>query len=366
MEEIRVRPLKVKELKAYIDSQEFEESAVLPISRHRALSHIENPRAQPDDVILVLVYFNNKMEAYLGVLPDELHFKEGTYRVGWLSCMWVNPILRGKGIAKRLIQTVFDAWDHRILVTEFTVAAKGLYDYTKQFVDLAQPVGVRGYLRFNWSELLPKRDEKWQKWKTVLQLSDALLNIPNSLRLALHKKQSNVVAEQVTTIDEASWQFIHSRKSGELMNRNQAEIEWIYNNPWLKEGPEDKDSKRYHFSSVANRFQFIYLKVKEGEELIGFLLLSVRDQNVKVPYAYFDKENASKMFEVIRQYLFDFKANMLTVFHLDLVTYIQENKTPFYLKRNFQRHYIVTKEFEPFLSTNPLRIQDGDADCSFT
>lgn len=366
MDEIRIRPLKLNQLRAYIDSEEFATSAMIPISRIRALSHMENPRARPDDVILVLVYFKDQLEAYLGVLPDELHFKEGTYRVGWLSCMWVNPVLRGKGIAKRLIQTVFEAWDHRILVTEFTVAAKGLYDYTKQFVDLAKPQGVRGYLRFNWSELLPKKDPKWSKWKPVLQLSDALLNIPNSLRLTFHKKQSSVAFEQVTEIDQESWQFIQARKSGELMNRNREEIDWIYHNPWLKEGPEDHDSKRYDFSSVAKRFRFIYLKVKSEDQLIGFLMLSVRDQNLKVPYAYFDSGHAGLMFEVIRQQLFEYGANMLTVFHPDLVGHIQNSRTPFYLKRDFQRHYIVTKEFQPYLATNPLRIQDGDADCAFT
>jgi len=75
----------------------------------------------------------------------------------------VNPKMRGQGISKKLIREVFEAWDYKILVTEFTPAAKGLYNSTKQFLDLAKPDGMRGYLRLNLHYLLPNKDPKWKK-----------------------------------------------------------------------------------------------------------------------------------------------------------------------------------------------------------
>ena len=47
--------------------------------------------------------------------------------------------------------------------------------------------------------------------------------------------------------------------------------------------------------------------------------------------------------------------------------HIQQNKSPFFLKRGFQRHYIIGKVLEKQLSaTGDFVIQDGDADAVFT
>ena len=67
-------------------------------------------------LVLVLIYEAEALVAYLGVFADDLHFSTGVEHVGWLSCMWVNPIMRGKGIAKRLISTVFEAWSYKIFL----------------------------------------------------------------------------------------------------------------------------------------------------------------------------------------------------------------------------------------------------------
>ena len=162
---MQIKEIKHHQLYAYINSQEYKHSAHIAISKQRAMSHIRNPRAKADDLVLVLFYVEKEMVAYLGVFADDLHFSTGIEHVGWLSCMWVNPIMRGKGVAKTLINTVFKAWGYKILVTEFTPAAEGLYKRTGQFIDLAKPKGVRGYLRLNSAYLLSKKDSKWNKWK---------------------------------------------------------------------------------------------------------------------------------------------------------------------------------------------------------
>ena len=137
---------------------------VIPISRHRAWSHIRNPRVSEDDVILVLAMVEGKMAGYLGVLADYIYLNGQKEKAGWLSCMWVDPEVRGQGIAKKLLNRVLERWDNRILVTEFTPAAKGLYDRSQQFQDLKISEGLRGFLRFNLDELLPKKFPALEKW----------------------------------------------------------------------------------------------------------------------------------------------------------------------------------------------------------
>ncbi|MEL6841973.1 MAG: GNAT family N-acetyltransferase, partial [Bacteroidota bacterium] len=137
-----IQTLNAAALRAYIFSDTFDQTPVLPISRHRALSHLANPRLRPDDVIMIFAHSDEgELVGYLGVLPDEIYLNGKQDRGGWLSCMWVNPITRGQGIGGKLVQAALNAWQGRILVTEFTPAAKRLYDRTEAFVDLHQPVG---------------------------------------------------------------------------------------------------------------------------------------------------------------------------------------------------------------------------------
>jgi GNAT superfamily N-acetyltransferase len=370
---MEIREIRQHQLQAYIDSTEYKTTKYVAISKHRALSHLRNPRVKPDDLVLVLIYEAGGMVAYLGVFADELHFSTGIERVGWLSCMWVNPIMRGKGIAKKLIQTVFEAWDYKILVTEFTPAAHGLYNRTEQFLDLAEPEGIRGYLRLNLAYLLPKKDEKWNKWKPFLSCIDTLFNLPNYLRLKGRRSTSleskGISFEYLSEIDAESWSFIQANKSKELMNRSREDLTWLVKNPWLlSSGLKDHNAKRYHFSATDTSFTFLNVKVYDDKlKMLGFLLISIRGKNMKVPYAYFLDGAEEQVLEVVYEHLLGLKLDMLTVFHPVLVQTIKNGNTPFFKKRAFKRHYIIGKVLGEQLAATPdFIIQDGDADAAFT
>lgn len=369
---MQLKKILLRELRAYIDSDEYKTSTYIPISRHRALSHIQNPRAKPDDLVLVLVYEAGAMVGYLGVLADDLHFDTGVAHVGWLSCMWVNPIMRGKGVAMQLLQTVFEAWNYQILVTEFTPAAYGLYQKTGQFIDLAKPKGVRGYLRLNLHYLLPNKNPKWNKWKPLLKLVDGSFNVWKDWRNKRTLKSITAACprfEYVPKVDEESWQLI-KQCSPTLVNRQKEDLEWIADNPWLLSGGllADANAKRYHFSSVASFFSFLHIKVyNDQQELVAFVLLSIRNQHLKVPYAYFKPEAAGAVMQVVYQHLLTHQLDMLTLFQPDLVASVSKEKNPFFKIRELQRHYIIGKVLaEPLHAMSKITIQDGDADAVFT
>ncbi|BDS13261.1 GNAT family N-acetyltransferase [Aureispira anguillae] len=370
---MQIREIYHHQLQAYIDSEEYKRANYIAISKHRALSHLKNPRAKADDLVLVLIYEGGEMVAYLGVFADDLHFTTGIEHVGWLSCMWVNPIMRGKGIAKKLIHTVFEAWSYKILVTEFTPAAEGLYNRTGQFIDLAKPRGLRGYLRLNLAYLLPKKDPKWNKWAPLLSCIDGLFNLPNALRLQLKAasflKLKGINFEYLSELDDETWAFIQKNKLPELMNRDRKDLTWLTRNPWLISSKlTDYNASRYHFSATDSSFNFLNVKIYNSNlEVIGFLILSIRGKNMKVPYAYVQEGAADKVLQVIYKHLIALKLDMLTVFHPVLVKQIAKGKAPFFLTRNFQRHYIIGKVLEDQLVATPnFVIQDGDADAAFT
>lgn len=377
---MEIRTLNRKQLEAFVRDPDFERLPFIPISRHRAMSHIANPRAQDDDVLLLLAYDGGVMVGYLGVLPDRLHRDGLTERCGWLSCMWVDDAQRGKGIAKKLLQHAFDAWGNRILVTEFTPAAKILYDRSGIFRPLSDPVGLRLYIRSDLSTLLPPKRNFFKQKIAFLKMIDHVANMLLDLRFGRISSPSgkegpgevvqqgqSFSLERVEEMDDEAMDFIEHHRSGEVMRRGKQDLEWMLRHPWLISAPEaDALNSRYHFSAVAGCFAFHAIKVRDAEgRLRAFLILSQRDGSVKLPYLYHDGD-LGLVWAVVRHELLRLRAATFTVFHPDLCEHLRQHDDLSLRQRPMQRHYIVSKVFDAFLGNAPFNLQDGDADCAFT
>ena len=351
-------------------SESFIRMPVVPISTHRAISHINNPRADDDDTLMIIAYENDEMIGYLGVLADTIFADNGTaLKCGWLSCMWVNPVLRGKGIAKQLLATAFREWQDRILVTEFTPEAKGLYDRSGGFNDLRINQGLRCYLRFNLHEVLPKKSEKYKPYKPILKLGDSIANVPNAIRLSFSKPElsGRISFEQISEVDESLDAYVRSKQNTGFERRTAAELNWILKYPWLLQSAPTSESERYHFSSVSERFLNLTYKLTEGKQAKGYLHFTIRDGHLKIPYAYFESEHLPDVVQYIYLIMQDYKLSMLTVFHSEIVRFFQSQSTPFIYLRSIRRHYIISKLLDAhFTDRDQLMIQDGDADCAFT
>jgi GNAT superfamily N-acetyltransferase len=367
---MEIKTFNSEQLNTLILSEEFVRMPVIPISTHRAISHIHNPRADKEDILMIIAYENKEMVGYLGVLADRIYnTNDEAFKCGWLSCMWVNPTLRGKGIAKQLLFTAFKTWNDHILVTEFTPEAKGLYDRSGGFNDLRVNEGLRCYLRFNLHEVLPKKNEKYKRYAPLLHLVDGVANVPNGLRLLLHRPKENdrYFFQLINHIDADLEEYIWSKSQNSFEKRIGKDLNWIQSYPWINQSAPTSESKRYHFSSIAKRFLSIHVEIKDGHRTIGYLMLTIRDGHLKMPYAYFEKKILSDVVEYLYSVMLGQKLNMLTVFHRDIVRYIAEHRHPFIYTRHIKRNYIISKVLDQhFLDREKLIIQDGDADCAFT
>lgn len=367
---MNIRTYNAAQLNEFIRSDEFHSMPVIPISTPRAISHIRNPRAAGQDVLLIIAREGEEMVGYLGVLPDMIYNEKGeALKCGWLSCMWVNPALRGKGIAKKLIATAFDKWDDHILVTEFTPEAKGLYDRSGHFQPLRSSEGLRCYLRFNLHEVLPKKNVRYKKIAPLLALADGIANIPVDIKLRYltGRDYGDLVFEPVTTIDSDIAAFITPHLGYSFEKRSKTELDWIMSYPWLVTSDHQKEGVRYHFSVTASRFENIFLKIMDGPQLKGFVHLTIRDTHLKVPYAYFPDALTRYVVNYICDLMIRRHLNMLTVFHRKIVASLRDHASAFIYKRKIGRHYIITNTLASrFSGFDALEIQDGDADCAFT
>jgi GNAT superfamily N-acetyltransferase len=357
-------------LQDFIDSEEFESLPVLPISRHRAVSQIQNPRLEVTDKILFIAYEGKAIIGYLGVVPDFYYINGEKHKVGWLSCFWVAPEARGKGVSVELGTRAVQSWNYRLVATEFTISSKKLWLKINALDIFTTLHGIRGFFRFNLTEILPRKKRLFEQFKGMLKLGDFILNLGNETRI---KKLSRPIkGYNIITLDnpdEECDRFIHLMNRNELFKRELPDFNWIMRHPWIISGCNDDDlGSRYYFSSVESRFEFRLLKVKNTENrLVAVLLISIRNKHLKLPYAWFQTKDTAEVLNVIYYLLHSEGIATFTTYNPDLTAYIRNIRYPFIYTKEQHREYLATgKVVSTFGADFPYKIQDGDGDCVFT
>lgn len=349
------------ELQSFLDSESFKEFPFKPITKHRAKSHINNPRAKNEDILLILAFDDDHLAGYIGILPDEIFSKEKNCHCGWLSTLWIHPDSRGKKIAQKLLTNACDAYNGNILITEFTPEAENMYAKSTYFSYLKMLEGKSYHLFSNLQEILVSKNVKWKSVKVPLQLFDASVNILlktihqiKGKRKHIYKVQDHLDAELKT--------FISGNLKENSFNRSLAEIDWITENPWILSSKSDDND--YHFSAFAQRFQYDFLKIYENNSLKTVLLLSVRNKNAKLQFVFGESDDPQTA-EVLYHYLKSNGIYNLISFNENLNSEL--NKKLYFFKKGRNRKYLCHKTLEKELGTDfNWKVSAGDGDPIFT
>lgn len=367
---MRIEVYTIENLLSLLDTDFFKTSPILPISRHRAISHYNNPKARKEDKVLWLLFEENELVAYRLVLPDEVYLYNKPLRMAWVSCVYVSPNCRGKGYGKKLTQLALDAWENRLMGTNFAPESRSMYKRMGVFEDFHTSVGFRGYLKLTLAQLLPKRNPKLRVLFIFFWIIDLLVNLFQKIRLSIYnnKLEVDIEIKKSYKVDNEDWQFIQSRQEKELTRRNQEELNWMLNLPWIIDPDKDEinEKSRFHFSAFDRPFEQFCLAVFYKKQRIGFLILTHRGKTLTVPYAYFDKIHTARMASVIRQKAIELKIDTLTIYQTWLAEYFHQHKSPFLLNRKINRYYLYSNGFPRDLKTQDLEVQDGIGDAGFT
>ena len=364
---MEIKGLNKQALAEFIQSKEFNSLTFLPISKHRALSHINNPRAEKDDQLLFLAYIDQQLVGYLGVLADRIHANGKTFKCGWFSCLWIDPKQRGKNIAMQLVKAALGAWDDKMLITEYTAPAGRLYDKTKAFQPFLVKEGMRLYRRFELHRILPPKRQLFKKLKPLLKLFDASLNLFVDFSLQWrHKSSVKPPYKIMDDFDSESIDFMQSLKEDSCFQRKIEGLNWIIQYPWILSASEDNWSKRYHYSSVDKRFDFKVMKVYDQENKVcAVLLLSIRNQHLRIPYL-FQKDSIQEVAACIAEIMDKEDINTFSCYQPELTEHFANNSSGVIYKKAIKRPYLITKSLAELIKIKKPVLQDGDGDCSFT
>jgi hypothetical protein len=350
----------------FTSTEEFRNGSLIPITPHRAASQSLNPRGHPDDIILIVAYNNNELIGYIGALPDRLNLVPGK-RVAWNSGWWVDPE-RGRDAAMPLFYRFLERWGKHVLFADLTPLTYQIACKTG-FFDGKVRMGVRGYLRMPLSDILPPKNRIFKLIKWMFSTTDFIFNVLWKLRLLIwknrHKMDKNIECEFVNNWDPSISELIRHGSAMELIRRGEAEFDWIRDNPWILQGNPDENARRYHFSSYIKRFEHKRVKISRGNKVIAFLIVTLRDNHLKVPYLYYDKGAMPEILNFLIHHMISVHARFISVFRDDISEYLLNSRTPMIWKKRIARYTAISKEISGLLPEGYI-LQDGDGDAVFT
>lgn len=352
-------------LKSFINSENFNELINIPISKQRAISQINNPRAEDDDVLLVAQFDGNKTVGYLGILPDYFYYNNTKEKIGWLTCFWVDEEYKKQGVAANLFRRVIRGWKQKIFITNIVPWLEPIYQKTKIFQPTKYKNGLRCYLRLNLSEILPPKKTVFAKLKGLLKILDYAFNFFADSRFPLFswKKLNELKYEYHLDFNELPEELIESSTTENFIQRGKEELNWIIKHPWLIQGTtEDDQSSRYYFSLLSKRFINQIISFYDKKEVVGILFITIRDNNLTVPYLFSDKKNTDIIAKFLIKKMVDLKLNMITTFNEMLSDALKKQRKYFIYSKTIKKPYFISKQVEDF---DNLNFQDGDGDCVF-
>lgn len=358
-------------LTEFIESKIFRNLADLPISYHRAVAQLNNPRMLPTDILLLMAMENEQVLGYLGFVPDEIKVGEGRKeRIAAISCLWVSPAARGKRIAEKMVRRGLELYDGNLLGSDYVPGIKKIYDRSEGFYE--DPFALKGfriYLRSELAYILPPKKELFAKLKPMLTIADTMVNTLLQVPAILKKNQlpEGVSIAEVDRFDQEDIKLIEAQKGNAVLGRDLKTLNWIMEYPWVIEEREKSElNKKYYFSSSEPFCCHRLVKVKnKNNELIGIMLFLHRNKHLKLSYLFYqgDINIVGKVVDFIMN---DWKAHIFTSFHKDLNQYLQTTGKRGLYQKPIQRQYVIAKKYWNLITAPDTIVQGGDLDAAFT
>jgi GNAT superfamily N-acetyltransferase len=358
--------VKISDLNALVSASNYPQWEVIPISRHRAVSYINNPRASASDTILYLAYIDSKLVGYRTILPDEIYSNGEAIKVGWLSGNWVNPRLRRKGIATALFEAAYTDWEGKLLFTNYALESKAVYDKSSHFEMASTLNGQRFYLRPCLAKILPPKGNVLKALKPLWFSLDFILSIFNPFPIigkAIRTKEISI--EYIAKPDEEVKELFTQSVAKTPTARTSRELDWIFNHPWLVSSPlGDRIGEKYFFSSSPRTFHQSLLKVYRQNELIGFMMLNNKDGFLSTPYVVCKDNDAVIFAKILLKQALAMGCDRVTTYH-SLLAKAMKWVFPFrVISIMQQRNFYATHKTKGMINEG-YTFNEGDGDCVF-
>lgn len=361
---ISVSKIKLSELIVFLDNSKLSTRNIIPLSRHKAISLMVNPRARNNDTIVYLAYYNDKVIGFHTILPDTININGQISRAAWLSASWVSPDYMNKGVAHLLLNEIINDWDGRVLANNFAPLARQIISKSDKFSKLYVAQGKRFYLRKTYL-----KDYNTAKYSSFFdKFMEKLINFFNFS--ALTRKwlvlPKNIELEYFTRPDSEMVNMYNLANKNTLTRRTEDEWNWMLRFPWLQAAPlGDRISPKYFFASAPPEFNQYTIKVFAHDELIAMLHIQHSHTRLTVPYSYFEPKYSQIVAKVVLLHAHKLKATFIATYNHDLINGLNKYRSYFMYTTKRTREFLATNELISQIGGANFTFSDGDGDCGF-
>ena len=365
---MRIEIITVSKLRVLLRENNYWQQPILPITRHRALSYINNPRGNDDDAVLFCGYEKDTMTGYLGVLPDRIYFDGTSNRIGLLSAWWVHEDHRKSGIGAFLLIKAFKAYENKLGGVKYNRKSGMVMFRSGKFIELEKNAVPAVEIRLHTHSLGSERLRKYKTYRAARKPLNMIINGNCALKMRAWVKRNgtgNLQIEYCNRIDNETENFIKSKQRNSLFRRNAPELNWIIQYPWVLQAPGlTSEPSNYFFSSLANRFFYLALKIVDGETVVGFLLMKVRNDSLDISYAYYEQEYEANIIGIIMRHALSLNISAVKIFGRRIYEAFIRSGAPYVKTTEYIHNIAVAGEFK-YIDERSYEIQGGDGDCVF-
>ena len=333
---MEIKSFTIADLKTVLSSNGFWRTKTLPITKHRAIAQIHNPRADENDTALLVAYQDGDVIGHLGILPDQIFMAGETFKLGWLTSWWVDPQRATAGVGTALLFRALNAYSQQIGVSGSSKAAGTVLRASQKFVSIDPLRGLEMAFHFD------------------------------SASKMLNYRIEQLEFEYISAIDEETNTLLQNNNLDDLTRKGKRDLDWIMTYPWILSAPlKDRASARFYFSSIAARFYYLGVKVfTQGKGLIGFFMLKVRDDRQSLLYCYFENQHAAAVSTALVHHAKAMGADRLSLYDQRLVASIGQIREPDWSSKAASRGFMLTKPLAERRWAG-RRLQGGDGDLAF-
>jgi len=359
---MEIKIFTLHQLKKELENPKFWKTKYFPISKQRLIAHLNNPRAEENDVLLVVGYDNEEVVGYIGNIPDSIFIDNIKHKFCWLTAWWLHPSMQGKGFGYSILKAAIENIPAPKGAVGMSPFSKKVLLQSGEFQFMERCSGTDYILRYTI-----------EKPQTIKQrFKNGILMIMNKLNKLKQKKwlQKNInhslSFEYITQLDAETVNFVNQYDKDNTFRRREEELNWIIQHKWLIDSPlKDKNHDKYFFSSYAKNFSYITFKIFLKEEFIGFCILRNRDNYITIPYlAYIDKYIDNVLIS-IGLHLQKMEIASITIFNKEVVAAFNRLEYPSIKTRTTIKEAIMSKKIGE-IDFSEFYLQDGFGDYAST
>jgi len=151
---VEIKQYSKQQLRQALEKDSLWQGDVIPISKHRALSFVHNPRAKEDDLVLIVAFEGNNVIGFRGALPDTFYIGNKKHPFVWGSSWWVAESHLGKELGTQMLNMILEYYKDSFGSRHFFESAKSLMSVPISFLPLSKKKGLFLGWRLNRKVLL--------------------------------------------------------------------------------------------------------------------------------------------------------------------------------------------------------------------